>query len=227
MKRFLNLLVGIVVFGVCMAQNTIAEINEIKMSKTYFTAEATAKNFEDAKKMALVNLMMKIDSYCEDMEIDRIAENQVEEVVQTKSLKRGDEAIMAFVYVPRSIAAKITQQEGTISTPATCPSVSHSSTNNIPDIIKRVCELGTYAQLQYWLDMAESNGMIKIWGKWRMMNNREACYLVMVNANRQIVSVLSPVHDGCRTEVNTGVLMDSEKMKSFNNKCVPICVLVK
>ena len=143
-----------------------------------------------------------------------------------KSVKRGD-AIMVLVYVPKSIAATTTQQEEASNTPTTSSSVSSFSTDNTPDIMKRICELDTYAQLQYWLDMAESNGMIKTWGKWRMMNNQEACYLVMVNADRQIVSVLSPVHDGCRTEVKTGAIMDSEKMKSFNNKCVPICVLVK
>lgn len=226
MKRTVIAFVGVVAFCQCMAQNTIEEINGIKLSKNYFTSEATAPNFEDAKKIAFANLMENIDSYCEEMETGKINEAQVKDSLQTKSVKRG-EVVMALVYVSKSIVGKMPQQTVLVKPPVIIPPVEDSSVSDTPDIIKRVCEIDSYARLQYLLDMAESNGIVKAWGKWRMMNNHEACYLVMINADRQIVSVLSPVRKGCRTDMKSGMLMDSEKMKSFNNRCVAICVLVK
>lgn len=48
----------------------------------------------------------------------------------------------------------------------------------------------------------------------------------MMNVDRQIVAVLSPAKNDARTDVKTGMVVDSEGMTSFKN-CAPICVRVK
>lgn len=59
-----------------------------------------------------------------------------------------------------------------------------------------------------------------------MMGNSDDCYMIMVNMERLIVGVLSPLVNGQRKNVKTGAMMDSESMNVFAN-CVPFCVLIK
>ena len=80
--------------------------------------------------------------------------------------------------------------------------------------------------MQYLLNLAEDNGLIDSWGKKRLMSNPDNCYIIMVNTDRQIKGVLSPMMNGQRKNVKTGVMMDSESMNVFAN-CVPFCVLIK
>lgn len=218
-----------------MAQDNIETINEIKLSGKYFTAEATAPNVDDAKKLALMSLMENISGYCEEMELPEISEGKVKTALLSKSIKRGD-AIMAMVYVPKDIVKANGTMTFTPTTPASEVNItatlanSHTSTTNvqegIPDIIKQISNVDTYASMQYLLNLAEDNGLIDSWGKKRMMGNSDDCYMIMVNMERLIVGVLSPLVNGQRKNVKTGAMMDSESMNVFAN-CVPFCVLIK
>lgn len=216
----------------CFAQDTVEAINEIKLSGKYFTAEATAASVDEAKNSAFSNLKENIANYCEEMEIEEVGEDKIKANLQQKSVNRGD-AVMVLVYVAKTIVEK---KEAVTLHPNTSvnTNTTNNNTNSIPvlgsanwpDIIKKVCGVSTFAQLMYLLDMAMDNNLIDSWGKYKSMPNQTECYLVMMNVDRQIVAVLSPVKNDARTDVKTGMVVDSEGMKSFD-KCAPICVRVK
>ena len=175
---------------------------------------------------------MNIANYCEEMEIKEVSEDKIRANLQQKSVNRGD-AVMVLVYVAKTIVEK---KETMVFHPNTSVNTNTNNNNtnttpvlgeaNWPDIIKKVCNVSTFAQLQYLLDMAMDNNLIDSWGKYNSMPYQNECYLVMMNIDRQIVGVLSPVKNDARTDVKTGMVVDSEGMKSFKN-CAPICVRVK
>lgn len=229
MKRFL-IYQFLLVFPVfCFAQDTIDAINDIKLSGKYFTAEATASIEKEAKELAFMGLMEKLSSYCEEMEMTEIGEGVVRAALLSKSIKRGD-AVMVLVYVAKDIVnGKKTAITFTPNVNVMAPVANDSTiTSNIdiPNVIKQICEVDTYASVQYLLDKAMDNGLVEDWGKCRTMAKSEVCYLLMVNIDRQIIGVLSPKRNGARLNVRTGAVMDAERMNTFTN-CVPICVLVK
>lgn len=212
----------------CLAQDTVEAINEIKLSGKYFTAEATAASVDEAKNIAFSNLKENIANYCKEMEIEEVGEDKIKANLQQKSVNRGD-AVMVLVYVAKTIVEK---KETMTFHPNTNTNNNNTNTTpvlgsaNWPDIIKKVCNVSSFAQLQYLLDMAIDNKLIDSWGKYKSMLNQTECYLVMMNVDRLIVGVLSPVKNDARTDVKTGMVVDSEGMKSFKN-CAPICVRVK
>lgn len=212
----------------CFAQDTVEAINEIKLSGKYFTAEATAASVDEAKNIAFSNLKENIANYCKEMEIEEVGEDKIKANLQQKSVNRGD-AVMVLVYVAKTIVEK---KETMTFHPNTNTNNNNTNTTpvlgsaNWPDIIKKVCNVSSFAQLQYLLDMAMDNKLIDSWGKYKSMLNQTECYLVMMNIDRLIVGVLSPVKNDARTDVKTGMVVDSEGMKSFKN-CAPICVRVK
>ena len=214
----------------CFAQDTVEAINEIKLSGKYFTAEATAANIDEAKNIAFSNLKENIANYCEEIEIEVVGEDKIKANLQQKSVNRGD-AVMVLVYVAKTI---VERKEAVPIQPNTSVNTNNNNANttpvlvsaNWPEIIKKVCDVSSFAQLQYLLDKAMDNNLIDSWGKYNSMSNQNACYLVMMNVDRQIVGVLSPVKNDARTNVKTGIVVDSEGMKSFKN-CAPICVRVK
>ena len=233
LRRLCTFVVALVACALsCFAQDTVEAINEIKLSGKYFTAEATAASVDEAKNNAFRNLKMNIANYCEEMEIKEVSEDKIRANLQQKSVNRGD-AVMVLVYVAKTIVEK---KETMVFHPNTSvnTNTNNKSTNttpvlgeaNWPDIIKKVCNVSTFAQLQYLLDMAMDNNLIDSWGKYNSMPYQNECYLVMMNIDRQIVGVLSPVKNDARTDVKTGMVVDSEGMKSFKN-CAPICVRVK
>ena len=209
----------------CFAQDTVEAINEIKLSGKYFTAEATAASVDEAKNIAFIYLKENIANYCEEMEIEEVGEDKIKANLQQKSVNRGD-AVMVLVYVAKTIVEKkeaMTFHPNTSVNTNTTPVLGSA---NWPDIIKKVCNVSTFVQLQYLLDMAMDNNLIDSWGKYNSMLNQTECYLVMMNVDRQIVGILSPVKNDARTDVKTGMVVDSEGMTSFKN-CAPICVRVK
>lgn len=216
-----------------VAQNTIEAINEIKLSGKYFTAEATAPNQAEAMSQAVGNLIESIGNYCEEMELEEVSEAKIKINLLQMTVSRGD-AVMVLVYVPKTIIKKdeSANSNANVSPPpttsvSTTPSTTSSTVaSHWPDIIKKVCELDTFAQLQYLLNMAVDNNLVGEWGKFRSMTNPDACYLIMMNTDRQIVGVLAPVKNGVRINVKTGSGVDSEGMKTFAN-CAPICVRIK
>ena len=233
LRRLCTFVVALVACALsCLAQNSIEAINEIKLSGKYFTAEATAASVDEAKNNAFRNLKMNIANYCEEMEIKEVSEDKIRANLQQKSVNRGD-AVMVLVYVAKTIVEK---KETMVFHPNTSVNTNTNNNNtnttpvlgeaNWPDIIKKVCNVSTFAQLQYLLDMAMDNNLIDSWGKYNSMPYQNECYLVMMNIDRQIVGVLSPVKNDARTDVKTGMVVDSEGMKSFKN-CAPICVRVK
>ena len=233
LRRLCTFVVALVACALsCLAQNSIEAINEIKLSGKYFTAEATAASVDEAKNNAFRNLKMNIANYCEEMEIKEVSEDKIRANLQQKSVNRGD-AVMVLVYVAKTSVEK---KETMVFHPNTSVNTNTNNNNtnttpvlgeaNWPDIIKKVCNVSTFAQLQYLLDMAMDNNLIDSWGKYNSMLNQTECYLVMMNIDRQIVGVLSPVKNDARTDVKTGMVVDSEGMKSFKN-CAPICVRIK
>lgn len=233
LRRLCTFVVALVACALsCFAQDTVEAINEIKLSGKYFTAEATAASVDEAKNNAFRNLKMNIANYCEEMEIKEVSEDKIRANLQQKSVNRGD-AVMVLVYVAKTIVEK---KETMVFHPNTSVNTNTNNNNtnttpvlgeaNWPDIIKKVCNVSTFAQLQYLLDMAMDNNLIDSCGKYNSMPYQNECYLVMMNIDRQIVGVLSPVKNDARTDVKTGMVVDSEGMKSFKN-CAPICVRVK
>ena len=233
LRRLCTFVVALVACALsCFAQDTVEAINEIKLSGKYFTAEATAASVDEAKNNAFRNLKMNIANYCEEMEIKEVSEDKIRANLQQKSVNRGD-AVMVLVYVAKTIVEK---KETMVFHPNTSVNTNTNNNNtnttpvlgeaNWPDIIKKVCNVSTFAQLQYLLDMAMDNNLIDSWGKYNSMPYQNECYLVMMNIDRQIVGVLSPVKNDARTDVKTGMVVDSDGMKSFKN-CAPICVRVK
>ena len=233
LRRLYTLVVALVACALsCLAQNSIEAINEIKLSGKYFTAEATAASVDEAKNIAFSYLKENIANYCEEMEIEEVGEDKIMANLQQKSVNRGD-AVMVLVYVAKTIVEK---KETMTFHPNTSVNTNTNNNNtnttpvlgeaNWPDIIKKVCNVSTFAQLQYLLDMAMDNNLIDSWGKYNSIPYQNECYLVMMNIDRQIVGVLSPVKNDARTDVKTGMVVDSEGIASFKS-CAPICVRVK
>lgn len=243
MKRLLLLACLIAASLVGHAQEAMqAAINEIKLSGKYFTAEATASNEADAKRMAMMSLMGNIAGYCEENEMVEVAEAIVSKEVESKTMRRG-EATLVMVYVPRSIVngsaatatstARVQQPQETPPAPpktplaASTPQPSNvASRADVPNIISRLCGVDSYASMQFLLGKAQDNGMVEFWGKYRTASNPDACYLVAVDVERHVVGVLSPKHGGERTNLKTGAAVDTDGMNAFAN-CVLFCVFVK
>lgn len=196
------------------AQDTQDEINKIKLSGKYFLAEATASSKDEAMKIAFGNLMMNISGYCEEMEMEEVPASKVREALKSKSVRRGDE-ILVLAYVTKDIAS---------ASPVMAK--DDAAPQNTPDIITRICGADAFAIMKYLLDKAVDNGVVETWGKYRTFSNPDKCYLVMLNADRRIICVLSPEHNGTRKNIKTGKLIDREGMNTFA-QCVPFCVLIK
>ena len=193
LRRLCTFVVALVACALsCFAQDTVEAINEIKLSGKYFTAEATAASVDEAKNNAFRNLKMNIANYCEEMEIKEVSEDKIRANLQQKSVNRGD-AVMVLVYVAKTIVEK---KETMVFHPNTSVNTNTNNNNtnttpvlgeaNWPDIIKKVCNVSTFAQLQYLLDMAMDNNLIDSWGKYNSMPYQNECYLVMMNIDRQI-----------------------------------------
>lgn len=173
-----------------------------------------------------MGLMERLSAYCEEMEIAEIGENRVREALLSKNVKRGESALV-MVYVAKDIVNKSTMKFTPNSSSEITASVSHTSGSSaLPNIIKQINELDTYASMQYLLEKAMDNGLVEDWGKLRTMSDPNACYLIMLNIDRQIVGVLSPMQNGARINVKTGAVMDTESMNKFTN-CIPIGILLK
>lgn len=217
----------------CLAQNSIEAINEIKLSGKYFTAESTAASVDEAKNIAFRNLKENIANYCEEMEIEEVCEDKIKTNLQQKSVNRGD-AVMVLVYVAKTIVEK---KETMVFHPSTSVNTNTNNNNtnttpvlgadNWPDIIKKVGSVSTFAQLQYLLDMAMDNNLIDSWGKYNSMSDHDKCYIVWMNVDRQIVGILSPVINGSRKDIRTGVAVDQENINHTFTNCAPICVRIK
>lgn len=238
MRRFWLSVCFIIVSVMCNAQEAMqAAINEIKLSGKYFTAEATADTEADARRMAMMGLMGNIAGYCEENELAEVAESIVNKVVLSKSMQRGN-ATLVMVYVPRGIvngstvttaSTVLTQQPQAIPPAPMASAPQHSniaSQADMPNIISRLCGVDSYVSMQFLLDKALDNGMVESWGKYRTAGNPDACYLVAVDIERRIVGVLSPKHNGIRTNIKTGAALDTSGMSVFAN-CVLFCVCVK
>ena len=155
LRRLYTLVVALVACALsCLAQNSIEAINEIKLSGKYFTAEATAASVDEAKNIAFSYLKENIANYCEEMEIEEVAEDKIMANLQQKSVNRGD-AVMVLVYVAKTIVEK---KETMTFHPNTSVNTNTNNNNtnttpglgsaNWPDIIKKVCDVSSFVQLK-------------------------------------------------------------------------------
>lgn len=236
MKKIYFILLTLLCHAYCFAQNTVDEMNDIKLSGQYFTGEATGATEAEATQMALSNLIEMLANYCEDTDCAMVDETTIASNVKSMKMQRGDKQFV-LLYVLRSIvnstqsAPAAQPAQSMVNEPTTQddkkvvfhPNVSISSQ---PDIIQRICTLESFSGLEAVLDFAQNTGNIVEYGKYKSISNPDACYLVMVNRDRAIVAVLSPKTGGIRTNLKNGTEVNSEGMKNFMY-CVPICVRTK
>lgn len=248
MYRLSLVLIIVLIHICCFGQNSVEEMNEIKLSGQYFTGEATGNTDSEAQQFALANLMESLANYCDECECPMIKETDVTAKMKNMKMQRGDK-MLVLLYVPKSIVTAMSGQSASTanvinpasSTQAPIASAQVSQPSNeslnissysssthaeVPDIIKRIGTIETYTGLDAVLNMAQSNGSVIEYGKYKSINKPDDCYLVMVNREMNVVGILSPKHNGKRTNIKDGSDVDSEGMRNFMN-CMPICVRTK
>lgn len=223
------------------AQDDAERMNEIKLSGRYFTAEATAHDQEKAFLSAYSMLLNTINM--ELMEEDKpvLSSRQLESHVKSLDIQRGGD-VMAFVYVERSRVAVMqgggsdggaptshnesaTVRPSVPESSAAQPSPSVSSApkaavGGLPDVIGKLVAAQTFMTAQWLLDNAMNAGEISGYGTPQSMGDVSGCYIVVVNDDKDVVTVLSPKKDGARIDLRSGSVADMGQYKG----CAPVCV---
>lgn len=137
LTRYFILIFCILQTNLGFAQNTIEEVNEIKLSGKYFVGEAYDGTEDAAKSAAKLDLMNTIREYCNKQEINAPSEDAVKKITKEMMVKL-DGLYMAFVYAPKAdlvstssaAVATLPTSQNSVSTNSSSSSNSNSSVSN-------------------------------------------------------------------------------------------------
>lgn len=224
-----------------VAQSAHERMNDIKLSGMYYTAESTAHNHDQAFMAAFNTLLSAINM--EQMELGHspIVARQLENHVKSLDIGRGQD-VMVFVYVEKARLSLMQDSEVSSGSAPTAsaqpsPSVSNPSTAStqpsaaqspstaasgaLPDVVARLLNAESFTSAHWILDNACNAGEIAAYGTPRTMSHTDGCYILVVDADRRVVTVLSPKTGGRRTNLRNGSVADMAGYKG----CSAICFL--
>ena len=75
---------------------------------------------------------------------------------------------------------------------------------------------------QWILDNARNTGEVSAYGSPRTMSPVDACYILVVSADKEVIAVLSPKAGGRRTNLRTGSVADMAGFKGCSAVCVRV-----
>lgn len=226
MKRNRCLMVFVLMF-ICVAQicaqqadDKKKEINKIKKSSLYLSAEMTMPNKEEAMETALELLQMEVQRWVaekkkrKEVASDLIITN-VEQLTEALELPRGDNMYRAFVYVKKSdvLVSKNTmvtdmpsQLEATDELRSSYEVISASNVE-YPEHIRRLLALKLYEEVKPCLDAMKSEGKVLEYARYAKLSQPEDYVLIIYNQQGEVEAILSEGTErvNFRTNVSDGV----------------------
>lgn len=251
MKNILLIIFVCMSWGICVAQNNIGKINEIKLTGLYFTAEKTDADQSKAYEAAQNDLLTKVNNERMNSGLPNIDMKVLVPNIQRLDHMRGD-SYMVFLYVEKIIMRSQSLQTASVNTnteaanqqvtsatientvsQTTSASSSHSSamvytpmpaSSSLPPVITQLLKAKTYMSARQILVNAEVLGEISKFGRAKIMGNTSDCYLVMINRNREVAAVITP-RDKDQKRIN--LLTGAQIKQGDHSDCVPVCIRIK
>lgn len=179
------------------AKDVKAEINRIKLDTTYVSAEATDLNRDSARCAALCFLagQLSVKGIVRDVPtLDRLA--------LSKEVKRG-ESIRVFVYV------KVSDLDGkaaSIQSPVAKVQKPAPPKKPLPAVVTSLMNLGNDVRtLSHALYEMKQRQEMNSMGTCREGAFPKDAYIVVFGRDKMIKAFLSPMNDGKRSNLQTGV----------------------
>lgn len=209
MKRNRCLMVFFLMF-ICVTQifaqqadDKKKEINKIKKSSLYLSAEMTMPDKEEAMETALELLQMEVQRWvAEKKKIKEVASDliitNVEQLTEALELPRGN-MYRAFVYVKKSdlLVSKNTmimdmpsQPETSDKLRSTYEIISASKVEH-PEYIQRLLALKLYEEVKPCLDAMKSEGKVMEYARYAKLAQPEDYVLIIYNQQAEVEAILS------------------------------------
>lgn len=195
------------------------EINKIKKSSLYLSAEMTMPDKEEAMETALELLQMEVQRWVaekkkrKEVASDLIITN-VEQLTEALELPRGN-MYRAFVYVKKSdvLVSKNTMITDMPSQPETSDKlrstyeVISASKVEHPEHIQRLLTLKLYEEVKPCLDAMKSEGKVLEYARYAKLSQPEDYVLIIYNQQGEVEAILSEGTEriNFRTNVSDGV----------------------
>lgn len=201
-------------------------VNEIKMSNQYFVAEAIDETIVRAAKKCFKKLFFDVNKYREQKKMNPLDSLVITKGVVLNSIVLGNMK-RVFAYIDRSIAEQkdpIKHDEiFTVEEQAEVQVVSAGKQRvqvDMPEVIRRVSRAESFTIADMVLSNAKSTGRITDYTKYRLMDNPDACYLLILDKEMKVVTILTPKAGEGRQDVHTGEIVDLSHYSGYAAICI-------
>lgn len=203
-------------------------VNRIKMSNQYFVAEAIDETVPRAAKKCYKKLFLDVHKYREQKKMAPLDTLTLTKAVTLKTISVGNMK-RVFAYMERATA----EQKGKIKHDDVF-SVEEQSTVQVvsagkqrvqlemPEVIRRVSRAESFTMADMVLSNAKSTGRISEYTKYRLMDDPDACYLLILDKEMKVVTVLTPKEEKGRQDVHTGEIVDLSHYSGYAAICIKI-----
>lgn len=210
-KPFILLLMALFTSISTQAQSISKQINDVKRSDAYLSAEATLETKEKALALAHELLAQQIEEYAATQQQLKQAPNVIVKDVASKAqllqMKRG-EMVRVFLYVKKTdiIAANNTQ----VLVQPSNPPQQHQFTPPTPlnswqqQAINDLQACPNVNLLQEKLGQLRSQRKVKRFGAPDTCRRPDEAYWAILDAEGNLVTILAPASQGQRTNLRTG-----------------------
>lgn len=200
-------------------------INELKMSNMYYIAEAFDRTINLATKTCYRKLLNDINKYRKELNLKEAEPQQM--IASMKTLQEKKESgYRVFAYIERAVAEKkdpIDRSDIFVTEPVKIISTNASATQmEVPSIIDRLLHTDTYTNADWLLNNAKNKGQITSFAKYKQMDKPDICYLLIINKEMKIVTILSPITNDTRKDVRNGEMADFKQYMD----CAVICIKI-
>lgn len=185
-------------------------VNQIKMSNQYFVAEAIDETVVRAAKKCFRKIFYDVNKYREQKKM-----NPLDSAVITKAVTLNSIALSnmrrVFAYIDRTVAEqKDAIKHDDVFTVEEQTEVQVVSAGkqrvqvDMPEVIRRVSRAESFTMADMLLSNAKSTGRITDYTKYRLMDDPDACYILILDKEMKVVTVLTPKQENGRQDVHTG-----------------------
>lgn len=201
-------------------------VNQIKMSNQYFVAEAIDETVVRAAKKCFRKIFYDVNKYREQKKM-----NPLDSAVITKAVTLNSIALSnmrrVFAYIDRTVAEQkdpIKHDDVfTVEEQTEVQVVSAGKQRvqvDMPEVIRRVSRAESFTIADMLLSNAKSTGRIADYTKYRLMDDPDACYILILDKEMKVVTVLTPKAGEGRQDVHTGEVVDLSHYSGHAAICI-------
>lgn len=201
-------------------------VNKIKMSNQYYVAESIDETTSRAAKKCIRKIIHDVNKYREQKKMNPLDTMTISKTVKLqylilKNMKR------VFAYLDRDIAEQkdpIKHDEVfSVEEQAEVEVVSVGKQRvhvEMPEVIRRVSRAESFTIADMVLSNAKSTGRITDYTKYRLMDDPDACYLLILDKEMKVVTILTPKAGEGRQDVHTGEIVDLSHYSGYAAICI-------